>query len=100
MLQLRVGSSLLCRAKHHESLFLSGLQRVVSEGLQGRLEELEQKAFHLQELCPTHLCPIGREAQRTLRVWAELQELLQETRVHVQQADRLRHFFKDYLAMM
>ncbi|XP_048792434.1 uncharacterized protein LOC125689410 isoform X4 [Lagopus muta] len=76
------------------------MERVVSEGLQGRLEELERKAFHLQELCPTHLCPIGREAQRTLRVWAELQELLQETRVHVQQADRLRHFFKDYLAMI
>ncbi|XP_042691345.1 spectrin beta chain, non-erythrocytic 2-like, partial [Centrocercus urophasianus] len=76
------------------------MERVVSEGLQGRLEELERKAFHLQELCPTHLCPIGREAQRTLRVWAELQELLQETRVHVQQADRLQHFFKDYLAMI
>ncbi|XP_010705206.1 spectrin beta chain, non-erythrocytic 5-like isoform X2 [Meleagris gallopavo] len=76
------------------------MERVVSEVLQGRLEELERKAFHLQELCPTHLCPIGREAQRTLRVWAELRELLQETRVHVQQAGRLRHFFKDYLAMI
>uniref|UniRef100_A0A8C3L700 PH domain-containing protein n=1 Tax=Chrysolophus pictus TaxID=9089 RepID=A0A8C3L700_CHRPC len=76
------------------------MERVVSEGLQGRLEELERKAYHLQELCPTHLCPIGREAQRTLRVWAELRELLQETRIRVQQADRLRHFFKDYLAMI
>ncbi|XP_031449755.1 uncharacterized protein LOC116229399 isoform X3 [Phasianus colchicus] len=76
------------------------MERVVSEGLQGRLEELEQKAFHLQELCPTHLCPISREAQRTLRVWAELRELLQETRIRVQQADRLQHFFKDYLAMI
>lgn len=73
---------------------------MVSESLQGKLEELERKASRLQELCPTHLCPIGREVQRTLRVWAELRELLQETRAHVQQAGRLRHFFKDYLAMM
>uniref|UniRef100_A0A8V0ZA39 PH domain-containing protein n=1 Tax=Gallus gallus TaxID=9031 RepID=A0A8V0ZA39_CHICK len=76
------------------------MERVVSESLQGKLEELERKASRLQELCPTHLCPIGREAQRTLRVWAELRELLQETRAHVQQAGRLRHFFKDYLAMI
>ncbi|XP_072189224.1 uncharacterized protein [Excalfactoria chinensis] len=76
------------------------MERVVSEGLQGKLEELEKKASRLQELCPAHLCPIGQEAQRTLQVWAELQELLQETRAHVQQAGQLRHFFKDYLAMI
>ncbi|KFV14864.1 hypothetical protein N340_06717, partial [Tauraco erythrolophus] len=35
--------------------------RVVSETLQGQLEELERAAAHLQELCPTRLCPVSRE---------------------------------------
>ncbi|KFQ75683.1 hypothetical protein N335_06058, partial [Phaethon lepturus] len=74
--------------------------RAVSETLQGQLEELERAAAHLQELCPARLCPVSREAQRTLRAWAGLQELLQETRARVQQAGQLRHFFKDYLAMI
>lgn len=72
----------------------------MSESLQGQLEELEQGAARLQELCPARLCPISREVQDTLRAWAGLRELLRETRGHVQQAGRLRHFFRDYLAMM
>ncbi|KAM6084870.1 uncharacterized protein LJ206_006794 [Theristicus caerulescens] len=76
------------------------MERVVSETLQGQLEELERAAAHLQELCPTRLCPVSREVQGTLRAWAGLRELLRETRARVQQAGRLRHFFKDYLAMI
>ncbi|XP_064914163.1 uncharacterized protein LOC102087755 isoform X3 [Columba livia] len=76
------------------------MERVVSETLQGQLEELERAAAHLQELCPAQLCPISREVQETLRAWTQLRELLQKTRARVQQAGRLRHFFKDYLAMI
>ncbi|XP_068532634.1 spectrin beta chain, non-erythrocytic 4-like isoform X3 [Anas acuta] len=76
------------------------MEREVSETLQGQLEELERGAARLQELCPARLCPIGREVQDTLRAWAGLRELLRETRGHVQQAGRLRHFFRDYLAMI
>ncbi|XP_032041628.1 spectrin beta chain, non-erythrocytic 5-like isoform X2 [Aythya fuligula] len=76
------------------------MEREVSETLQGQLEELEQGAARLQELCPARLCPISREVQDTLRAWAGLRELLRETRGHVQQAGRLRHFFRDYLAMI
>lgn len=76
------------------------LQHVVSETLQGQLEELERGAAHLQELCPARLCPISQEVQQTQWAWARLQELLRDTRARVQQAGRLRHFFKDYLAMM
>ncbi|KAM6405994.1 uncharacterized protein J5M81_002876 isoform 3-T3 [Pluvialis apricaria] len=76
------------------------MERAVSETLQGQLEELERAAARLQELCPSRLCPVSREVQETLRAWAGLQELLRETRAHVQQAGRLRHFFKDYLAMI
>lgn len=72
----------------------------MSETLQGQLKELERADARLQELCPAQLCPISQEVQDTLRAWAELQELLQETQARVQQARRLRHFFKDYLAMM
>ena len=79
---------------------LSFLQRVVSETLQGQLEELEGAAARLQELCPAGLCPVSRVVQGTLRAWAGLRELLRETRARVQQAGRLRRFFKDYLAMM
>ncbi|KFQ47433.1 hypothetical protein N333_06208, partial [Nestor notabilis] len=74
--------------------------RAVSETLQGQLEELERASAHLEELCPARLCPISGEVQETLRAWARLQKLLQETRAHVQQASRLRLFFKDYLAMI
>ncbi|XP_014806808.1 PREDICTED: uncharacterized protein LOC106893388 isoform X2 [Calidris pugnax] len=76
------------------------MERAVSETLQGQLEELERAAARLQELCPSRLCPISREVEGTLRAWAELQELLRENRAHVQQASRLRNFFKDYLAMI
>ncbi|XP_054676550.1 spectrin beta chain, non-erythrocytic 2-like isoform X8 [Grus americana] len=76
------------------------MERVVSETLQGQLEELERAAAHLQELCPARLCPVSREVQGTLQAWAGLRELLRETRARVQQAGRLRHFFKDYLAMI
>ncbi|KAK4823904.1 hypothetical protein QYF61_008117 [Mycteria americana] len=76
------------------------MERAVSETLQGQLEELERAAARLQELCPARLCPVSREVQGTLWAWAGLQELLRETRARVQQAGRLRHFFKDYLAMI
>lgn len=76
------------------------MERAMSEILQGQLEELERAAARLQELCPARLCPVSREVQGTLWAWAGLRELLQETRARVQQAGRLRHFFKDYLAMI
>ncbi|KAM6207382.1 uncharacterized protein WM294_001741 [Sarcoramphus papa] len=76
------------------------MERAVSETLQGQLEELERAAARLQELCPARLCPVSREVQGTLWAWAGLRELLRETRARVQQAGRLRHFFKDYLAMI
>ncbi|XP_075268888.1 uncharacterized protein LOC142360457 isoform X2 [Opisthocomus hoazin] len=76
------------------------MERVVSETLQGQLEELEGAAARLQELCPAGLCPVSRVVQGTLRAWAGLRELLRETRARVQQAGRLRRFFKDYLAMI
>ncbi|XP_027743479.1 uncharacterized protein LOC114059351 isoform X3 [Empidonax traillii] len=76
------------------------MEHAVSETLQGQLEELERAAARLQELCPAQQCPTSREVQETLRAWAGLRELLRETRARVQQASRLRHFFKDYLAMI
>ncbi|XP_068013297.1 spectrin beta chain, non-erythrocytic 1-like isoform X2 [Melanerpes formicivorus] len=76
------------------------MERMVSETLQGQLEDLERGAARLQELCPTQRCPVSQKVQETLRAWAGLQELLQETQARVQQASRLRHFFKDYLAMI
>ncbi|XP_027590964.2 spectrin beta chain, non-erythrocytic 2-like isoform X2 [Pipra filicauda] len=76
------------------------MEHAVSETLQGQLEELERAAAHLQELCPTQQCPTSRQVQETLWAWAGLRELLWETRTRVQQASRLWHFFKDYLAMI
>ncbi|PKU47149.1 calpain-11 isoform d [Limosa lapponica baueri] len=76
------------------------MEHAASETLQGQLEELERAAARLQELCPSRLCPVSQEVEGTLRAWAELQELLRENRAHVQQASRLRSFFKDYLAMI
>ncbi|XP_009282089.1 PREDICTED: uncharacterized protein LOC103902721 [Aptenodytes forsteri] len=76
------------------------MECAVSETLQGQLEELERAAARLQELCPARLCPVSREVQGTLCAWAGLRELLRETRARVQQAGRLWHFFKDYLAMI
>ncbi|KAJ7413527.1 spectrin beta chain, non-erythrocytic 2-like protein [Pitangus sulphuratus] len=76
------------------------MEHAVSDTLQGQLEELERAAARLQELCPTQQCPTSREVQETLWAWAGLRELLRETRARVQQASRLRHFFKDYLAMI
>ncbi|XP_053830392.1 spectrin beta chain, non-erythrocytic 2-like isoform X3 [Vidua macroura] len=76
------------------------MEHAVSQTLQGQLEELERAAARLQELCPARQCPISRELQETLWAWAGLRELLRETRLRVQQASQLRHFFKDYLAMI
>ncbi|XP_069708619.1 spectrin beta chain, non-erythrocytic 2-like isoform X2 [Phaenicophaeus curvirostris] len=76
------------------------MEHAVSETLQGQMEELERAAAHLQELCPARLCPVNQEVQRTLQAWAGLQELLRETQAGVQRAGQLRHFFKDYLAMI
>nr|XP_026650930.1 spectrin beta chain, non-erythrocytic 1 isoform X5 [Zonotrichia albicollis] len=76
------------------------MEQAVSQTLQGQLEELERAAARLQELCPARQCPVSRELQETLWAWAGLQELLQETRLRVRQASQLRHFFKDYLAMI
>ncbi|KAM7117354.1 uncharacterized protein J5F26_002452 isoform 3-T3 [Ciconia maguari] len=76
------------------------MERAVSETLQGQLEELERAAARLQDLCPARLCPVSQEVQGTLWAWAGLQELLRETWARMQQAGRLRHFFKDYLAMI
>ncbi|KAL9863941.1 uncharacterized protein GJ701_001884 isoform 2-T2 [Geothlypis trichas] len=76
------------------------MEHAVSQTLQGQLEELERAAARLQELCPARQCPVSRELQETLWAWAGLRELLQETRLRVRQASQLRHFFKDYLAMI
>ncbi|XP_017595936.1 PREDICTED: uncharacterized protein LOC108448209 [Corvus brachyrhynchos] len=76
------------------------MEHAVSQTLQGQLQELERAAARLQELCPVQQCPISQELQETLWAWAGLRELLQETWLRVQQASRLRHFFKDYLAMI
>ncbi|XP_063246974.1 spectrin beta chain, non-erythrocytic 2-like isoform X3 [Prinia subflava] len=76
------------------------MEHTVSQTLQGQLEELERAAARLQELCPARQCPVSRELQETLRAWAGLQEQLRETRLRVRQASQLRHFFKDYLAMI
>ncbi|XP_039914595.1 spectrin beta chain, non-erythrocytic 2-like isoform X2 [Hirundo rustica] len=76
------------------------MEHAVSQTLQGQLEELERAAARLQELCPARQCPVSRELQETLRAWAGLRELLQESRLRVQQASQLRSFFKDYLAMI
>ncbi|XP_030092128.2 spectrin beta chain, non-erythrocytic 2-like isoform X3 [Serinus canaria] len=76
------------------------MEHAASQTLQGQLEELERAAARLQELCPARQCPVSRELQETLWAWAGLRELLRETRLRVQQASRLRHFFKDYLAMI
>ncbi|XP_077031900.1 uncharacterized protein LOC129118293 isoform X2 [Agelaius phoeniceus] len=76
------------------------MEHAVSQTLQGQLEELERVAARLQELCPARQCPVSQELQETLWAWAGLRELLRETRLRVQQASQLRHFFKDYLAMI
>ncbi|XP_031958586.1 uncharacterized protein LOC116441115 isoform X4 [Corvus moneduloides] len=76
------------------------MEHAVSQTLQRQLQELERAAARLQELCPAQQCPVSQELQETLWAWAGLRELLQETRLRVQQASRLRHFFKDYLAMI
>ncbi|XP_077638153.1 uncharacterized protein LOC110481690 isoform X1 [Lonchura striata] len=76
------------------------MEQAVSQTLQGQLEELERAAARVQELCPARQCPISWELQETLWAWAGLRELLRETRLRVQQASQLRHFFKDYLAMI
>ncbi|XP_062427981.1 uncharacterized protein LOC134138403 isoform X6 [Rhea pennata] len=76
------------------------MESAVSEILQGQLEELERAAAHLEKLCPARMCSVSPEVQGVLQAWEELQKLLRENKAHVQQAGRLRQFFKDYLAMI
>ncbi|XP_025978810.2 uncharacterized protein LOC112997153 isoform X3 [Dromaius novaehollandiae] len=76
------------------------MESAVSETLQEPLEELERAAARLEKLCPAQMCTVGPEVQGALQAWEGLQKLLRENKAHVQQAGRLRQFFKDYLAMI
>ncbi|XP_068795609.1 spectrin beta chain, non-erythrocytic 4 isoform X2 [Struthio camelus] len=76
------------------------MECAVTETLQGQLEELERAAARLEKLCPARMRTIGPEVQGALQAWEGLQKLLRENKAHVQQAGRLRQFFKDYLAMI
>ncbi|XP_067149316.1 spectrin beta chain, non-erythrocytic 1-like isoform X1 [Apteryx mantelli] len=76
------------------------MESAVSETLQGQLEELERAAARLEKLCPARMCTVSPEVQGARQAWEGLQKLLRENKAHVQQAGRLRQFFKDYLAMI
>lgn len=81
-------------------MLLSCVPQSDMSDLEVDLEDLERAAAQLEESCSIQTCHNSKGIKETLEAWKELQKLVLENAVHAQRAVRLRHFFRDYLAIM
>ncbi|KAG9344321.1 hypothetical protein JZ751_010990 [Albula glossodonta] len=64
------------------------------------VEEMTKLAARLEELCPERVQVLGTEYQGILLDWEELHGCMEENHTHLHQFLQLRHFFRNYLAMI
>ncbi|XP_030628129.1 uncharacterized protein mymx [Chanos chanos] len=68
--------------------------------LMAEVKAMENLAARLADLCPERVYVLGVEVQGTLQAWIELGKSVEENRDRLRQFEQLRHFFRNYLAMI
>ncbi|KAI4889742.1 hypothetical protein NFI96_019653 [Prochilodus magdalenae] len=61
---------------------------------------MESLSAHLARLCPDRVRALQAEVQTSLQAWEELSRSMAENRSRLQQFGHLRHFFRNYLAVI
>lgn len=61
---------------------------------------MKSLASRLSDVCPERMNAVGSEIQTSLHSWEELGKSVSENKERLLQFGHLRHFFRNYLAMM
>ncbi|XP_017576865.1 uncharacterized protein LOC108441705 isoform X2 [Pygocentrus nattereri] len=70
------------------------------EALKEEVKAMESLSTHLAALCPERVQALRSEVQASLLAWEELSKSMSENRSRLLQFGRLRHFFRNYLAVI
>lgn len=70
------------------------------EAIRERVEEMENQAAQLEELCPERMHVLGAKIQASLQGWTELKKTVTENKSRLEEFVQLQDFFRSYLAMM
>lgn len=70
------------------------------EVIREEVEEMENQASRLEELCPERVHVLGAKIRAMLQGWAELGKSVTENKFRLQEFVQLQDFFRSYLAMM
>lgn len=81
---------------HGRLFFLQAEYGVLKEEV-GAMKSL---ASRLSDVCPERMNAVGTEIQTCLYSWEELGKSVAENKKRLRQFGHLRHFFRNYLAMM
>ncbi|KAK7139728.1 hypothetical protein R3I94_012393 [Phoxinus phoxinus] len=68
--------------------------------LKEEVEAMKSLAGHLSDVCPERMNAVGSEIQTSLHSWEELGKSVSENKERLLQFGHLRHFFRNYLAMI
>lgn len=68
--------------------------------LKEEVEAMASLASRLSDVCPERMNAVGTEIQTSLNAWDELGKSVGENKKRLLQFGHLRHFFRNYLAMM
>ncbi|XP_059372833.1 uncharacterized protein LOC132110279 [Carassius carassius] len=68
--------------------------------LKEEVEALVSLASRLSDMCPERMNAVGNEIQTSLNAWDELGTSVAENKKRLLQFGHLRHFFRNYLAMI
>ncbi|XP_039515276.1 spectrin beta chain, non-erythrocytic 1 isoform X4 [Pimephales promelas] len=68
--------------------------------LKEEVEAMTSLASRLSDVCPERMNAVGSEIQNTLHSWEELGKSVSENKERLLQFGHLRHFFRNYLAMI
>ncbi|KAM9727031.1 uncharacterized protein mymx isoform 1-T1 [Menidia menidia] len=70
------------------------------EIIREEVEDMENLASRLKEVCPERLHVLGAKIQSTLQAWNELGKSVTENKSRLQEFVQLQDFFRSYLAMI
>uniref|UniRef100_A0A672ZWJ5 PH domain-containing protein n=2 Tax=Sphaeramia orbicularis TaxID=375764 RepID=A0A672ZWJ5_9TELE len=70
------------------------------EVLRGEVQQMQDQASQLQDLCPERMRTLWTRVQTTLEAWAELRTSLTQNHARLQEFVQLQDFFRRYLGMI